>query len=106
MKCPHCLENFHPDPSGYAIGGYNGKNAVAKDREGRWRAETVYCPACFNFTIFLVTDDDNGKLIRYIQVWPKGVARSPLSVEVPTQYAADYREACTVYPTAPRPAQH
>jgi hypothetical protein len=35
-------------------------------------------------------------------VRPKGIARSPLSPEVPEKYAEDYREACLVLSDSPK----
>ncbi len=35
-------------------------------------------------------------------VWPKGIARAPLSKEVPDKYATDYREACNVFGDSPK----
>jgi hypothetical protein len=36
------------------------------------------------------------------QVWPRGIARAPLSKDVPEKYAADYREACNVLADSPK----
>ena len=36
------------------------------------------------------------------QVWPKGIARAPLSKEVPEVFANDYREACNTLADSPR----
>jgi hypothetical protein len=35
-------------------------------------------------------------------VHPKGIARAPLSADVPDKYAADYREACLVFGDSPK----
>jgi hypothetical protein len=36
------------------------------------------------------------------QVYPKGIARSPLPSDVPEEYASDYREACLVLSDSPK----
>ena len=93
MKCPHCLQNFHASFAGSRIETHN---RVRQDPDGHWNFLVTQCPACERFIIFLQNLDDNSNPIKQMQVWPKGVARSPLPSEVPTQYAADYREACIV----------
>lgn len=39
---------------------------------------------------------------RTITVWPKGVARAPVPVEVPPEIAEDYKEACLVLADSPK----
>ena len=66
------------------------------------------CPDCGRSTIFLVKlipgDPLSGlsPLIEEIQIWPKGVARSPLPPEVPEKFATDYREACLILNDSPK----
>ena len=40
--------------------------------------------------------------LEYFMVYPKGVSRSLLSLDVPSQYAQDYKEACLVLSDSPK----
>lgn len=95
MKCPHCLESFHAEFSKSLLGG-NTRHLI--DRDGYWGVRFTICPECQKASIFLQVHSisDTNVVLREIQVWPKGVARSPLPVEVPEKFAVDYREACLV----------
>lgn len=35
-------------------------------------------------------------------VWPRGITRSPVPIEVPPEIAQDYREACLVFGDSPK----
>jgi hypothetical protein len=104
MKCPHCLENFHETFSSSSIEGNAGGQNTNLDAEGRWFYFATHCPACKRIVINIrMTHAGNERLVlRRFQVWPKGIARAPLSKDVPEQHAADYREACLVVVDSPK----
>lgn len=101
MKCPHCLVSFHAEFSKSLLGG---PSRWLVDKDGYWGARFTICPACHKASIFLqvLSIDNTDLVLREIQVWPKGVARSPLPAEVPEAFAADYREACLVVADSPK----
>ena len=103
MKCPHCLENFHENFQGGSIEGGTGGDTSHVDSQGRWYYRATHCPACERIVIFIRMHDikhDNPQTS--FQVWPKGIARAPLSKDVPEKHAADYREACLVVMDSPK----
>lgn len=111
MKCPHCLENFHDEQTWWSI-------LLGNDADGWWLLTQRHCPTCRRF----IFGFENGQLppadqrerhrgaertrlpnfSRVLQVWPKGVSRAPLPVEVPAAIAEDYREACLVLADSPK----
>lgn len=102
MKCPHCLESFHPEFAFTQLSDTRG--AWVADREGYWRVRTTLCPACSRIVVVLqVTHPSNHTLVlKEHQVWPKGVARAPLPPEIPERFAVDYREASIVLADSPK----
>ena len=100
MQCPHCLQHFHE----------NWKyQPVIADPGGRtWGLGSLICPACSRVVIALgtmlhaVERGGQGSLVpntpTFRFVHPKGVSRVALPAEVPTEFAADYHEACLVLP--------
>src|SRR5262249_25937744 len=98
MKCPHCLESFFENFSDEAL-LYSGRIAL-HDKDGDWRYKWTKCPACEKAIIFLKTVNSEGMndlILRELQVWPKGVSRSPLPPEVTKDFdVSDYLEACLV----------
>ena len=109
MKCPHCLTDFHDNPNHIVIGS---------DADGEWGLVTHNCPACERLVIYLAKQDNAAEAhVRALALgarpWfgsetivglvrPKGIARTPLSPDVPEEFAADYREACLVLPDSPK----
>src|SRR6266481_6479542 len=90
MKCPHCTVDFH-DTEKLAF--------IGKDRDGDWVLAERCCSACGRLVLHLIRgswsaqyqsldERSDSRLIR-----PKASARSPLSPEVPKEYAEDYNEA-------------
>ena len=59
------------------------------------------CSTCDESTIKLIAYL-NERVVRDIQVWPKGTARAPLGKDVKDSFASDYREACNVLADSPR----
>jgi hypothetical protein len=110
VKCPHCLTDFHDAAVETAL-ARKEDGAQFADREGaRWSVIARICPACGQAVIDLrrrrwfggggvmtaVPQDSE------IRVWPRGVARAPLSTHVPQKYTGDYREACLVLGDSPK----
>lgn len=110
MKCPHCSVEFHDEPKYVWLG---------KDSEGIWVLKKLSCPnpRCRKDIYKLLdaeipridfafgapvspkqlTSIKNSILIR-----PKVSNRPPIPVEVPQEYAADYREAYLVLVDSPK----
>lgn len=93
MKCPHCLENF------YEHWEYD---YLSEDIESHWHVRYCACPSCEKLIIELGNKNsqgewDNGQLVK-----PKGISRSPLSTDIPSQFAEDYKEACLVLHDSPK----
>ena len=107
MKCPHCLIDFHEGQTWWSV-------TLGADRTGFWLLTRTHCPSCnqfvFNLESGLLTPPQsqgtqNSRLtatLRTFQVWPKGVARTPIPVEVPSEIAGDYKEACLVLADSPK----
>jgi hypothetical protein len=107
MKCPHCLESFHEEQSAWSVG-------AGTDVEAEWVLARTTCPACDKFVFFLVYGAKTGTNrqgvvgVQITALWgttmvrPQGVARSPVSPEVPKDIAEDYREACLVLAVSPK----
>ena len=103
MKCPHCLENFFPQTSEALLCWNDGRGGAVTDAGGHWTYKFTLCPACKRIVIWLIlTDKKSSKEIGSTMVWPRGVARAPLSPEVPEEFAEDYREACLVFADSPK----
>ena len=104
MKCPHCLENFQSYFIAYDLAAGTGPTErVTSDYDNvRFICKVARCPGCERFVLHLVPTDRNGNAMKTILVWPKGIARSPLPKEVPTDFANDYLEACTVLSDSPK----
>ena len=84
MKCAHCLENFFEKVEVYDL--------AADTRTRTFLIQKATCPACKRHNIFL-----NNAL-----VYPKQIARMPLSPDVEDKFATDYREACLVLADSPK----
>jgi Domain of unknown function (DUF4145) len=109
MKCPHCLVEFHEDQTWWSV-------SLAADSEGVWSLTRRTCPACKKFVIYL----ENGTpipglpfgqgqqgvrmqvLTKLMMVWPKGVSRAPVPIEVPPEIVEDYKEASLVLSDSPK----
>ena len=101
MKCPHCLDSFHDDPTLVELG---------IDIDGSWAITKRTCPACKRFIINL----SNGKIIHTVNgrkfskidfntlVHPKGAGRPPVPTDVPDEFSSDYKEACLVLADSPK----
>jgi len=109
VKCPHCFTDFHDAPTETALAQKGGAQLAEHDGT-RWSAFARIYPACGQAVIDLrrrkwlrggggvtaVPQDSD------VRVWPRGVARAPLSTHVPQKYTGDYREACLVLSDSPK----
>ena len=102
MKCPHCLQQFHSSRDTVKLG---------VDCQFRWFALKETCPACDKLIIELHREALHPDALEPTElivspvnllVYPKGVARIPLSDEIPAKFAEDYREACLVLNDSPK----
>jgi len=101
MKCPHCLESFHD---------FYEVILVGNDAQGDWGIISRRCPSCERVILVLA----NGKissvggrnLIEAIKnerlIYPRAPSRTPLSKEIPDEFAREYREACFILADSPR----
>lgn len=89
MKCPHCIEGIHQAWAAVA---------TFSDPDGDWIVHIMTCPECERVIVRLKNQTtDRMELIR-----PRAVARAPLPLDVPGEFAADYREACAVLADSPK----
>ncbi len=93
MKCPHCLNSYHPQLNIHNIG---------KDKDEYWRLFWQQCPSCGKFIIHLAHLYPVGSVKSSFLVYPKAISRSPLSRDVPKKFAQDYKEACLVISDSPK----
>jgi len=95
MKCPHCLENFFEDWEGF-------DPLSLTDNYGKWKLEYCKCPSCGRIIIRLGRYSTKDGDYIWSFVLPKAIARSPISPEVPSEFAEDYKEACLVFADSPK----
>jgi hypothetical protein len=100
MRCPHCLDSFFPQTQRHNIEWPQGTPAVDQDKS-LWAIESTRCPGCGKL-IFALLNFFAGACRSRILVQPKGIARAPLSPDVPPEFSADYLEACTVLADSPK----
>lgn len=87
MKCPHCLEGIHYNPTYINI---------TQDNIGMVQAEHLVCPACGKAVIHLKQMTGQGVQAWRLLAYPKAIARSGVPTEVPQEFARAYKEACLV----------
>lgn len=87
MKCPHCTTAFHDNWHHGLVYRFNNDTG--------WRYNTAHCPECDRLIIGIEAPDDRAP---GFLIFPRGANRGPVPAEVPTNIAADYREACEVLP--------
>ena len=121
MKCPHCLENFYVgERTTWGYGGPSEKGIMhlGSDPDGHWWIETVQCPnpACGRVVLSIINCEGTQRDPKYpqssflmpagderiVHVRPKATNRPPIPVEVPDDFAEDYREACLVLADSPK----
>ena len=101
MKCPYCLDSFHP----------SFKNAYIESHPANWELKEAICPSCHQQILFLdefeiLVGPAGGRARRSMgedrMIRPQHTARSPLSPDVLKEYSDDYLEACAVLDTSPK----
>lgn len=101
MKCPHCLTAFHDNQDATHLG---------EDATSDWNLIKRSCPECKKFIFSLFEHYDRSRIAQSISYhkkreflcYPRGISRSPLSPDVPEQFAGDYREACITLVDSPK----
>lgn len=102
MRCPHCLVEFHGNPITTGVGA---------DADGQWCVVKHLCPACNHLVLEVVcaeqiTGGGAGYLFHNVRKrllgYPKPANRPDPPVEVPTPFAADYKEASAVLLLSPK----
>lgn len=94
MKCPHCLNSYHPQINHFDIG---------RDKDENWRLFWQTCPSCRKFIIHLAHLYPDGTTTKNsFLVYPKAISRSPVPNDVPDKFAEDYKEACLVISDSPK----
>src|SRR5260370_30169851 len=106
MKGSHCLEGFHEGQARWSV-------TVGSNNDGTWLLRRLLCPACQQYVFYLEIGASAGlaegqqnawlSLVnKSLMVWPKGISRSPVPNEAPTEIVEDYKEACLVLADSPR----
>lgn len=95
MKCPHCLNSYHPQLMSYELG---------QDQDYFWRLFLQTCPSCNKHIMELKAymNRDSRVIVSSFLVYPKAISRAPLSTDVPDEFAKDYKEACLVIADSPK----
>lgn len=99
MKCPHCLVEYHHEPT---------ESFVGEDINGGWKLLTDKCPACkrhvFEFKTRKWKQEGGGGAWEENQflVYPKHYTARPISEDVPKDFADDFNEAVLVLPYSPK----
>lgn len=108
MKCPHCLVDFHDEQTWWSL-------TIGADADGSWLLNRRTCPACGRYVLHLEngvsspSSQAQGQLLgrlnlvnKAMMVWPKGVSRAAVPLEVPPTIVEDYKEACLVLADSPK----
>ena len=106
VKCPHCLVVCYIEPSHYI-------RSLGSDSDGYWWLDDRQCPNCGKRIAWLVWSAEgttgNPQSVGQPegeQLWtlvrPKSTGRSPVPIEVPEEFAEDYKEACLVLSDSPK----
>lgn len=105
MKCPHCLVEFHDTASIIPL---------PNDSSGGWYIEAIQCanPRCLKGIFYVVNGHHEfnyaaqrhiiGKPKTKTLVYPKGIMRAPVPIEVPNYISNDYIESCLVVNDSPK----
>jgi hypothetical protein len=99
MKCPHCLVSFHDEATKIQLG---------EDSASNWTLIKRTCPSCGKFILSLHQLYDRfGTTTKFAKqrqffCYPRAISRSPLSSDVPEEFAGDYKEACLTLADSPK----
>lgn len=99
MKCPHCTVHFHDNWREEPFKRYTHDPVPYQLQDHTyWYYRTAYCPECKMAIIQIALKHQNTTNPSWDQIIPKGANRGPVPVEVPSDAARDYLEACEVLP--------
>ena len=90
-KCPHCFEVFNTEKYYESIGS---------DQDGQWWITSQKCLSCMKWIVWMLRQTAGREY--NVMIHPKGTNRPPIPVEVPEDFAEDYREACLVLADSPK----
>ncbi|MFN8338969.1 MAG: DUF4145 domain-containing protein [Saprospiraceae bacterium] len=105
MKCPHCIVEINPNFSELYLGA---------DKDGNFSVFIMNCPneECKKLIIELKKGEAQRnphsggmyltKIAENIFVRPLKANRPPVPIEVDTNFAVDYNEACLILPFSPK----
>ena len=101
MKCPHCLVDFFEE---------NRPINLGEDATSCWVLNQRTCPTCMKFILSLnerygryrAGDRNHYRNTREFLCYPRSFSRTPLSTDVPEEFATDYREACITLADSPK----
>jgi len=93
MKCPHCLDSYHPQVQTLSLGN---------DKKYDWFVIFQNCPNCNKKIVELKTEGATKGLNKRFFAYPRAISRTPISPDVPDKYASDYKEACFVLADSPK----
>ena len=119
MKCPHCRAefhlnsltsvNFHLDTDNNAHIFY-----IGPDADGHWWIIKTTCPSCKKYVLRLLCSSEMvehtrqpfdrhvpGGTMNETLIRPKTSSRPPVPVDVPSEFTADYLQACLVLAESP-----
>lgn len=101
MKCPHCQNNFHPEPKTFELGNHGRTDSWSY----LWRAVVLTCPACGEPTVFVDYQQDYGRTKfrgAQIMAFPKKGMKASAPPDVPLPIAQDFNEASVVITDSPQ----
>ena len=79
MICPHCKTSIHESFSELS------RNSIS-DIDAHWYISSMICPECGKAIIRFRKIPKDGGGSSNIVVYPKNIARSPISKEIPSEY--------------------
>ena len=95
MICPHCKTSIHESFSELS------RNSIS-DIDAHWYISSMICPECGKAIIRFRKIPKDGGGSSNIVVYPKNIARSPISKEIPSEYTHEYLEAANVLQDSPK----
>jgi Domain of unknown function (DUF4145) len=103
MKCPHCTISIHESWTSTQI-FTTGENGTTVN--SLWRVQCMICPGCKKIILRSGFCQTGPNWIKdpesWVQFYPSGSSRPPLSKEIPPDMASDYSEAAKVLHLSPK----
>jgi hypothetical protein len=87
VKCPHCLVTVNP---AWTL------TVNDNDPDGLFQLAQMRCPACGRLILKLAQPGQDGS-VHEQYIHPRRASRTPVSDDVPSEFATDYSEACMVF---------